>query len=80
MTAGVVGGSGIAGLTAALHAAESGCRVTVVTKGTLHDTNTRWAQVARSIAPPTAGMASGAPVCQLARSPLAATWKAPRTQ
>ena len=26
--------------------------------------------MARSIAPPTAGMASGAPVCQFARSPL----------
>jgi len=44
MTAVVVVGSGIAGLTAALHAAENGCRVTVVTKGALPDTNTRWAQ------------------------------------
>ncbi|MDQ1137100.1 L-aspartate oxidase [Microbacterium sp. SORGH_AS 1204] len=44
MTTVVVVGSGIAGLTAALHAAENGCRVTVVTKGALHDTNTRWAQ------------------------------------
>ncbi|WP_279366660.1 L-aspartate oxidase [Microbacterium testaceum] len=44
MTTVVVVGSGIAGLTAALHAAESGCRVTVVTKGALPDTNTRWAQ------------------------------------
>ncbi|WP_295851825.1 L-aspartate oxidase [uncultured Microbacterium sp.] len=44
MTAVVVVGSGIAGLTAALHAAESGCRVTIVTKGALPDTNTRWAQ------------------------------------
>ena len=40
----------------------------------------RLAPIARSIAPPTAGMASGAPVCQLARSPLAETWKAPSTQ
>ncbi|WJS89717.1 L-aspartate oxidase [Microbacterium testaceum] len=44
MTAVVVVGSGIAGLTAALHASENGCRVTVVTKGALPDTNTRWAQ------------------------------------
>ncbi|KTR95959.1 L-aspartate oxidase [Microbacterium testaceum] len=44
MTCVVVVGSGIAGLTAALHAAENGCRVTVVTKGALPDTNTRWAQ------------------------------------
>lgn len=44
MTTVVVVGSGIAGLTAALHAAENGCHVTVVTKGALSDTNTRWAQ------------------------------------
>ncbi|MEV7875997.1 L-aspartate oxidase [Microbacterium sp. NPDC089188] len=44
MTTVVVVGSGIAGLTAALHAHEAGCRVTVVTKGALPDTNTRWAQ------------------------------------
>jgi len=44
MTAVVVVGSGIAGLTAALHAFENGCQVTVVTKGALSDTNTRWAQ------------------------------------
>lgn len=44
MTTVLVVGSGIAGLTAALHAAENGCRVTVVTKGALSDTNTRWAQ------------------------------------
>ncbi|MDQ1121741.1 L-aspartate oxidase [Microbacterium trichothecenolyticum] len=44
MTTVVVVGSGIAGLTAALHAHESGCLVTVVTKGALADTNTRWAQ------------------------------------
>jgi hypothetical protein len=35
------------------------------------------APIARSIAPPTAGMAPGAPVEQLARSPLSETWKAP---
>lgn len=44
MTTVVVVGSGIAGLTAALHAHEAGCRVRVVTKGALVDTNTRWAQ------------------------------------
>ncbi len=44
MTDVIVVGSGIAGLTAALHAAEKGCGVTVVTKGALADTNTRWAQ------------------------------------
>ncbi|WP_082484864.1 L-aspartate oxidase [Microbacterium sp. Leaf151] len=44
MTTVVVVGSGIAGLTAALHAAENGCRVTIVTKGDLSETNTRWAQ------------------------------------
>lgn len=40
----VVVGSGIAGLTAALHAARAGCRVTVVTKGRLAESNTRYAQ------------------------------------
>lgn len=44
MTTVVVVGSGIAGLTAALHAHEAGADVTVVTKGALADTNTRWAQ------------------------------------
>jgi L-aspartate oxidase len=44
MTDVIVVGSGIAGLSAALHAAEKGCHVTVVTKGALADTNTRWAQ------------------------------------
>jgi L-aspartate oxidase len=44
MTTVVVVGSGIAGLTAALHAAENGCHVTIVTKGEVSDTNTRWAQ------------------------------------
>ncbi|WP_424446829.1 L-aspartate oxidase [Microbacterium sp. CH-015] len=40
----VVVGSGIAGLTAALHAAASGCAVTVVTKDVLEHANTRFAQ------------------------------------
>lgn len=40
----VVVGSGIAGLTVALHAAEHGCRVTLVTKDVLEHANTRYAQ------------------------------------
>ncbi|MEI3867102.1 L-aspartate oxidase [Microbacterium sp. CCNWLW134] len=40
----VVVGSGIAGLTAALHAVERGCRVTLVTKDVLEHANTRYAQ------------------------------------
>lgn len=40
----VVVGSGIAGLTVALHAATSGCRVTLVTKDELEHANTRFAQ------------------------------------
>ncbi|WP_394280051.1 L-aspartate oxidase [Microbacterium sp.] len=44
MTHVVVVGSGIAGLTAALHALDSGCRVTVVTKDALDHANTRYAQ------------------------------------
>lgn len=40
----VVVGSGIAGLTAALHAADAGCRVTLVTKDVLEHANTRFAQ------------------------------------
>ncbi|EIE98126.1 L-aspartate oxidase [Saccharomonospora glauca] len=40
----VVVGSGVAGLTAALRAAELGLRVLVVTKGRLPEGNTRWAQ------------------------------------
>lgn len=40
----VVVGSGIAGLVAALHAADAGCRVTIVTKDTLGASNTRYAQ------------------------------------
>ncbi|HKR52420.1 MAG TPA: FAD-dependent oxidoreductase, partial [Pseudonocardiaceae bacterium] len=37
-------GTGVAGLTAALRAAELGLRVVVVTKTTVEDGNTRWAQ------------------------------------
>jgi L-aspartate oxidase len=40
----VVIGSGVAGLTAALHAREAGLRVTVVTKDSIDDGSTRWAQ------------------------------------
>ena len=40
----VVVGAGIAGLTAALHAVASGCRVTLVTKDALEHANTRFAQ------------------------------------
>lgn len=40
----VVVGSGIAGLTVALHAADAGCRVTLVTKDVLEHANTRYAQ------------------------------------
>jgi len=37
-------GSGVAGLTAALHARQAGLRVTVVTKERIDDGSTRWAQ------------------------------------
>ncbi|WP_457100225.1 L-aspartate oxidase [Microbacterium sp. P5_E9] len=40
----VVVGSGIAGLTVALHAVEHGCHVTLVTKDVLEHANTRYAQ------------------------------------
>lgn len=40
----VVVGSGIAGLTTALHASRRGCRVTLVTKDELEHANTRYAQ------------------------------------
>lgn len=43
-------------------------------------THTDLAPIARSIAPPIAGMASAAPVCQLARSPCSDIWNAPSTQ
>ncbi|MGW9114434.1 L-aspartate oxidase [Microbacterium sp. NPDC055683] len=44
MTSAIVVGSGIAGLSAALHAARAGVEVTIVAKGALADTATRWAQ------------------------------------
>ena len=44
MTDVIVVGSGIAGLTAALHAADGGCRVTLLTKDELEHANTRYAQ------------------------------------
>lgn len=44
MTHVVVVGSGIAGLTAAQHAAEHGCEITVITKDVLDHANTRFAQ------------------------------------
>jgi L-aspartate oxidase len=40
----VVVGSGVAGLTAALHARNLGLRVLVITKSAVDDCNTRWAQ------------------------------------
>ena len=40
----VVVGSGVAGLTAALHLREAGLHVTVVTKVNIDDGSTRWAQ------------------------------------
>lgn len=40
----IVVGSGIAGLTVALHAVDRGCRVTLVTKDVLEHANTRFAQ------------------------------------
>ncbi|APU19976.1 L-aspartate oxidase [Actinoalloteichus sp. GBA129-24] len=40
----LVVGTGVAGLTAALHAQRLGLRVLVVTKGAAEDGNTRWAQ------------------------------------
>lgn len=44
MTHAIIVGSGIAGVTVALHAAASGCRVTLVTKDVLDHANTRYAQ------------------------------------
>ncbi len=43
-TDGLVVGSGVAGLTAALHLREQGLHVTVVTKVNIDDGSTRWAQ------------------------------------
>ena len=40
----MVVGSGVAGLTAALHLREAGLHVTVVTKVNIDDGSTRWAQ------------------------------------
>lgn len=51
----VVVGSGVAGLTAALRAAELGLRVVVVTKGEIEDSNTWWAQGGVAVAQPEAG-------------------------
>ncbi len=44
MTAVIVVGSGIAGLTAALHAVAAGCAVTLLTKSALAEASTRYAQ------------------------------------
>jgi L-aspartate oxidase len=44
MTSAIVVGSGIAGLTVALHAARAGVEVTLVTKDVLEHANTRYAQ------------------------------------
>jgi L-aspartate oxidase len=48
----VVVGSGAAGLAAALRARETGLRIIVVTKSSLSDGNTRWAQGGIAVAPP----------------------------
>ncbi|CAM2848890.1 L-aspartate oxidase [Saccharomonospora xinjiangensis] len=55
----VVVGSGVAGLTAALRAAELGLSVLVVTKGRLGDGNTRWAQGGVAVVLDEAGEAGG---------------------
>lgn len=54
----VVVGSGAAGLAAALRARESGLRIIVVTKSSLGDGNTRWAQGGIAVALP-GGQSSG---------------------
>ena len=56
----VVIGSGIAGLSAALHAREAGHAVTVVTKVNIDDGSTRWAQ---------GGIAAALDPADLARRP-----------
>jgi len=48
----VVVGSGAAGLAAALRAREAGLRIIVVTKSSLSDSNTRWAQGGIAVALP----------------------------
>lgn len=51
----VVVGTGVAGLTAALRATELGLRVVVVTKATVEDGNTRWAQGGVAVVLPDTG-------------------------
>ncbi len=77
-------GTGVAGLTAALRAAELGLRVVTVTKATVEDGNTRWAQGGVAVVLPDTGdsvdahmadtLAAGAGLCDEAavRSILAA--------
>ncbi|HEV7450033.1 MAG TPA: L-aspartate oxidase [Pseudonocardiaceae bacterium] len=77
-------GTGVAGLTAALRAAELGLRVVAVTKTTVEDGNTRWAQGGVAVVLPGTGdsvdahvadtLAAGAGLCDelAARSILAA--------
>lgn len=48
-------GTGVAGLTAAVRAAELGLRVVAVTKSTIEDGNTRWAQGGVAVALPGTG-------------------------
>ncbi|MGH4012716.1 MAG: L-aspartate oxidase [Pseudonocardiaceae bacterium] len=66
-------GTGVAGLTAALRAAELGLRVVVVTKAAVEDGNTRWAQGGVAVVLPSTGdsveahvadtLAAGAGLC-----------------
>ncbi|MGH3928503.1 MAG: L-aspartate oxidase, partial [Pseudonocardiaceae bacterium] len=66
-------GTGVAGLTAALRAAELGLRVVVVTKAAVDDGNTRWAQGGVAVVLPSTGdsveahvadtLAAGAGLC-----------------
>ncbi|MGH3671398.1 MAG: L-aspartate oxidase, partial [Pseudonocardiaceae bacterium] len=77
-------GTGVAGLTAALRAAEFGLRVVIVTKTTIEDGNTRWAQGGVAVVLPGTGdsvdahvtdtLAAGARLCDdaAARAILAA--------
>ena len=77
-------GTGVAGLTAALRAAELGLRVVAVTKTTVEDGNTRWAQGGVAVVLPGTGdsvdahvtdtLAAGAGLCDevVARAILAA--------